>query len=108
MGWCLMELKRVIGVVSKIKVLTLDSDPLIRFTVSPNGEEPIALLMHRLTAQFIYEIAEGDTISVEIYQNRSNHWVVKRYRPVDTNLNYRVYHDEKGRRYREKAKKKKS
>ena len=53
MGWCLMELKRVIGVVSKIKVLTLDSDPLIRFTVSPNGDEPIALLMPRLTAQLI-------------------------------------------------------
>ena len=67
------------GSVEKIKVLKLEEDPLIRFTLTVSNESKENCLIKADALNFLYLVTEGKTIVLFGTRNKRNQFVVQKY-----------------------------
>lgn len=70
------------GSVEKIKVLKLEEEPLIRFTLMVNNECKENCLIKANALDFLYLVTEGKTIVLFGNKNKRNQFVVQKYHIV--------------------------
>ncbi len=66
------------GQVTKIRVLTLESMPLVRFTLS-NEQQTFNCLIKTLSLRFLNEVIENSEITVYCIFNSRSQFVVNHY-----------------------------
>lgn len=67
------------GSVEKIKVLKLEEDPLIRFTLTVNNDSKENCLVKTNALNFLYLVTEGKTLVLFGKKNKRNQFVVQKY-----------------------------
>lgn len=66
------------GTVTKIRQLTFEPAPLVRFTLE-TSEQNYNCLIRTSSLNFLYEVTEGSTISLYGIFNKRNQLVIKKY-----------------------------
>lgn len=67
------------GSVEKIKILKLEENPLIRFTLMVSNESKENCLIKANTLNFLYLVTEGKSIVLFGNKNKPNQFVVQKY-----------------------------
>lgn len=67
------------GQVEKIKVVKLEEKPLVRFTLKTDGEAKENCLIKTHSLNFLFHVAEGNSIVIYGQRNQRNQVVVKKY-----------------------------
>lgn len=67
------------GSVEKIKIVKLESMPLVRFTLQLNGDGKENCLIRTHSLNFLFQVQEGSSVVIYGQKNERNQFVVKKY-----------------------------
>lgn len=67
------------GLVEKIKIVKLEENPLIRFTLASDEGTKVNCLIGLHALHFLYQVNEGSAVVVFGQKNSRNQIVVKKY-----------------------------
>jgi hypothetical protein len=74
-----MKMEQLIGKVSKVKILKMDSCPLVRFTLT-TSDRLVHCLIHFHSLSFLADVDDNTSILVLGYFNGRKQFVVRQYK----------------------------